>query len=47
MPNVAKDWVAAREKEGNPGKVVMKSYMDTMRAANQPILRQWDKDSGS
>ena len=47
MPNVAKDWVAAREREGNPGKVVMKSYMDTMRAANQPILRQWDKDSGS
>lgn len=47
MPNVAKDWVAAREKEGNPGAVVMKSYMDTMRAANQPILRQWDKDAGS
>lgn len=47
MPNVAKDWVAAREKEGNPGMVVMKSYMDTMRAAKQPILRQWDKDAGS
>jgi TRAP-type C4-dicarboxylate transport system substrate-binding protein len=47
MPNVAQDWVAAREKEGNPGEVVMKSYMDTMRAANQPILRQWDKESGS
>jgi len=25
----------------------MKSYMDTMRAANQPILRQWDRDIGS
>lgn len=47
MPNVAKDWVEAREKEGNPGKAVMKSYMDTMRANNQPILRQWDKDAGS
>lgn len=47
MPNVAKDWVAAREKEGNPGMAVMKSYMDTMRAADQPILRQWDKDAGS
>lgn len=47
MPNVAQDWVAAREKEGNPGEVVMKSYMDTMRAANQPILRHWDKESGS
>ena len=47
MPNVAADWVAAREKEGNPGKAVMQSYMDTMRAAKQPILRQWDKESGS
>ena len=47
MPNVARDWVAAREKEGAPGRAVMKSYMDTMRAANQPILRQWDRDIGS
>lgn len=47
MPNVAADWVAAREKEGNPGKAVMQSYMDTMRAADQPILRQWDKELGS
>jgi len=47
MPNVAKDWVEAREKEGNPGAAVMKSYMDTMRANKQPILRQWDKEIGS
>jgi C4-dicarboxylate-binding protein DctP len=47
MPNVAADWVAAREKEGNPGLAVMQSYMNTMRAAKQPILRQWDKDVGS
>ncbi len=47
MPNVAADWVAAREKEGAPGRAVMQSYMDTMRAANQPILRQWDRELGS
>jgi C4-dicarboxylate-binding protein DctP len=47
MPNVAADWVAAREKEGAPGGEVMKSYMDTMRAANQPILRHWDREIGS
>ena len=47
MPNVAADWVAAREKEGAPGRVVMESYMNTMRAAKQPILRQWDKELGS
>lgn len=47
MPNVASDWVAAREKEGAPGRKVLESYMDTMRAANQPILRQWDRGLGS
>lgn len=47
MPNVAKDWVESLEKKGQPGKVVLKSYMDTMRAAKQPILRQWDRDIGS
>ncbi|MEK9795733.1 MAG: C4-dicarboxylate TRAP transporter substrate-binding protein [Alphaproteobacteria bacterium] len=47
MPNVAADWVAAREKEGLPGATVMKSYMNVMRANNQPILRQWDREIGS
>ena len=47
MPNVAADWVNSLEEKGLPGKVVLKSYMDTMRANNQPILRQWDKESGS
>ncbi len=47
MPNVAKDWVDSLEKKGLPGRAVMKSYMDTMRANNQPILRQWDREIGS
>ncbi len=44
MPNVAKDWAASLEKKGIPGRAVLKSYMDAMRAANQPILRHWDKE---
>lgn len=44
MPNVAKDWVASLEKKGLPGKEVLATYMDTMREAGQPILRQWDKE---
>ena len=44
MPNVAKDWTANLEKKGIPAKAVLKAYMDKMRAANQPILRQWDKE---
>ena len=44
MPNVAKDWAASLEKKGIAGRAVLKSYMDAMRAANQPILRHWDKE---
>lgn len=44
MPNVAKDWTSNLEKKGIPAKAVLKAYMDKMRAANQPILRQWDKE---
>jgi TRAP-type C4-dicarboxylate transport system substrate-binding protein len=44
MPNVAKDWTANLEKKGIPAKAVLKAYMDKMRAANQPILRHWDKE---
>jgi C4-dicarboxylate-binding protein DctP len=44
MPNVAKDWTAELETRGIPGKAVLKAYMDKMRAANQPILRHWDKE---
>ena len=32
------------EKKGIPGKSILTEYMDLMRAANQPILRQWDKE---
>ncbi|MDP6428110.1 MAG: C4-dicarboxylate TRAP transporter substrate-binding protein [Rhodospirillales bacterium] len=44
MPNVAKDWAAAQEKKGLPGKAILSTYMDAMRAAKQPILRHWDKE---
>ena len=47
MPNVARDWAASLDKKGQPGTAVLKSYMETMRAAKQPILRQWDKEIGS
>ncbi len=47
MPNVAKDWAASLEAKSLPGNAVLKSYMNTMRSANQPILRQWDEELGS
>ena len=44
MPNIAKGWAAGLEKKGIPGKAILKSYMDEMRANNQAILRQWDQE---
>ncbi|MDH5748867.1 MAG: C4-dicarboxylate TRAP transporter substrate-binding protein [Rhodospirillales bacterium] len=44
MPNVAKDWADSLEKKGVPGKAILTAYMDAMRKANQPIVRQWDKE---
>jgi TRAP-type C4-dicarboxylate transport system substrate-binding protein len=47
MPNVAKDWAADLESKGLPGNDVLRTYMDAMRAAKQPIIRHWDKELGS
>ena len=44
MPNFAKKWAASLDSKGLPGTKVLTKYMDTMRAANQPILRQWDRE---
>ena len=44
MPNTATAWAARLEKKGIPGKAILTDYMNAMRAANQPILRQWDKE---
>jgi len=44
MPNVAADWASGLEKKGFPGLKILKTYMDAMRAAGQPIVREWDKE---
>ncbi len=44
MPNIAKSWAAKLETKGIPGKQILSAYMEVMRAANQPILRQWDQE---
>ncbi len=44
MPNVAKSWADDLEKRGLPARKILTAYMDKMRAAHQPILRQWDKE---
>jgi len=44
LNNAAKEWAEDLEKQGIPGKAVLSSYMDSMRAANQPIERNWDRE---
>jgi len=44
MPNFAKEWAATLDAKGQPGTKILTTYMDTMRAANQPMLRQWDRE---
>ena len=44
MNNEAKIWAEDLEKAGHPGKAILAKYMDTMRAANQPIVRHWDRE---
>lgn len=44
MPNIAKEWAGDLDKAGKPGTKMLNAYMDKMRAADQPIIRQWDKE---
>lgn len=44
MPNVGQQWADRLEAQGAPGRAILASYMNKMRAANQPIARQWDKE---
>lgn len=41
---IAKAWAASLEKKGLPGKAVLAAYMNELRAAKQPLLRDWDKE---
>lgn len=44
IPNIAQEWAQDLDKEGLQGTAMLNYYMDTMRAAKQPIERQWDKE---
>jgi TRAP-type C4-dicarboxylate transport system substrate-binding protein len=44
MPNIAKEWAESLDKKGQPGTLVLKTYMDLLRGKNIEMARQWDKD---
>ena len=44
MPNIAKEWAQGLDKKGEPGTKVLIAYMDELRAAKVPLVREWDKE---
>lgn len=44
LPNIAQEWAEQTEAQGKPAKAVLKAYMDALRAAKQPIARNWDSE---
>jgi C4-dicarboxylate-binding protein DctP len=44
LPNIAQEWADHLESKGLPGRKILSDYMDMMRAADQPIVRHWDRE---
>ena len=44
MPPIAKEWATTLDKDGLPGSEILGIYMDAMRANNEPVLRNWDRE---
>ena len=44
LPNIAREWAASNDDAGLPGSDVLTAYMDMMRQADQPVVRDWDKE---
>ncbi len=43
LPDIAGAWADDLESQGLPGRAILEAYMDSMRAADQPIYRDWDR----
>lgn len=41
LPNVAQKWAADLDAKGQPGKAVLKGYMDGLKAAGVKVPRDW------
>jgi hypothetical protein len=44
MAPLALDWAKRTDAKGFPATEVLTAYMDFMRANNQPVTRNWDKE---
>lgn len=41
LPNIAAEWAAEVEAKGVPGTKILSDYIAAMKAADQPVLRDW------
>ena len=44
MAPLALDWAKLQNANGYPATAILTAYMDFMRADNQPVTRNWDKE---
>src|SRR3989339_112770 len=44
LPNIPMEWAASMEAKGQPGKAMLKGYLDGLRNRNVTLIRDWDKE---
>jgi TRAP-type transport system periplasmic protein len=44
LPNIPMEWAVSMEEKGQPGKAMLKGYLDGLRKRNVTLLRDWDKE---
>ena len=44
MGTLIQDWVKRNEERKLPARLVLKTYLDKLRASGQQPLRNWDQD---
>jgi TRAP-type C4-dicarboxylate transport system substrate-binding protein len=44
LPNIPMEWAASMEEKGQPGKAMLKGYLDGLRKRNVTLVRDWDKE---
>ena len=44
MPNIAKEWAESLDSKGQPGSLVLKTYLELLRGKNIEMARDWGKD---
>ena len=44
LPNIPMEWAASMEERGQPGKAMLKGYLDGLRKRNVALVRDWDRE---